>query len=119
MVLGEVYLIPTYEYNVADANNKIVSFSDRCVDIARYMSFFSSINNRADNDSDYKYERCALLIVDFRKECPRLYHNNNELIQDNLLPKEFPIDYTTLSFDTFFDSLLSVYERRFGLKHLI
>lgn len=118
MVLGEVYLIPTYEYDDNYVKNKRVGFSNKHVDIEKYISFFNAINNRETDGPSYEYERCALLIVDFRSQQPKLYHNSRELINDGLLPSNFGIEYASLSFDSFFDDILSVYDQRFGLNHL-
>ena len=46
IVLGEVYLIPVYEYDDAMAKENIVEFSTRHSDIENYISFFSSISGR-------------------------------------------------------------------------
>ena len=118
IVLGEVYLIPAYEYSDSSAKMKKVDFSNRSVDLEKYISFFNAINNRTDDGPAYKYESCALLIVDFRPQKPKLYSNNQELIQDDLLSPDFKIDYSTLSFDTFLNKIISVYDKRFNLSHL-
>ena len=118
MVLGEVYLIPTYEYDDNHVKNNRVGFSGKHVDIEKYISFFNAINNRETGGPSYEYERCALLIVDFRSQQPKPYHTSEELIADGLLPHNFGIEYATLSFDSFFSDILSVYDQRFGLGHL-
>lgn len=118
IVLGEVYLIPTHEYDdIAVANNE-VAFKTHQTDIEKYISFFDSINNRQLGQPDYMYERCALLIVDFDARRPRLFRNSRELKDAGLISRNFEIEYSTLSFDGFADDILDVYAQRFNINNL-
>ena len=120
IVLGEVYLIPVYEYNEADAKNNIVSFSNRKTNLAKYISFFSAINNRIDKEDDeYKYERCALLVVDFSKEKPVIYNTTEELKRDGLIDNDFDLELEDISFLSFAEDILKKYGERFDLSNII
>lgn len=121
MVLGEVYLIPVFEYNDGEVEKHNVAFKTNQTDIEKYISFFASINQRSINDSEgiYKYERCALLIVDFKQEQPKLFNNNQELIDAGIISKDFGIDYSTLSFNGFVEDLLRIYSNRFDINNLL
>ena len=121
IVLGEVYLIPTHEYNDAQVAEHRVAFSERAIDIEKYISFFSSINNRQladNNETDYMYERCALLIVDFNLRRPKLYRNSQELVADGLISSSFGIEYSSLGFDEFASDILNIYASRFDINNL-
>ncbi len=120
IVLGEVYLIPVYEYNESDAKNNIVSFSNKRTNLEKYISFFSAINNRLNSDDDeYKYERCALLIVDFSKETPIIYNSTSELKEANLIASDFSLELSSLSFSNFVSDLLNKYESRFNISNIL
>lgn len=131
IVLGEVYLIPVYEYDDAMAKENIVGFSTRHSDIENYISFFSSISGRTyDNNpgehselintkSTYKYERCALLIVDFNRAVSKLYHSSAELLADGLISDTFGIEYADISFGAFAKDILDVYRQRFVVDNLM
>lgn len=119
MVLGEVYMIPVYEYDESSMNDKRVSFKKHKTNVAKYISFFSSINDRKSITEDlYKYERCALIIVDFVPEIPVIYDSTEQLIEDGLLPKSFNIELNNLSFSTFSKDILSTYSNRFNINNL-
>lgn len=130
IVLGEVYLIPVYEYKDAEVKNKNVVFKKKPVKIQKYISFFNAINNRKLSKLDgleaelentrtaYCYERCALLIVDFSQPKPKLYKNSQELIDDGLLPEDFSIEYSELSFDSFAKDIIAVYKDRFDIDNI-
>ena len=119
IVLGEVYLIPVYEYDEATMDNREITFKPHQTNVAKYISFFSAINGRANqNDDLYKYERCTLLIVDFRQDQPILYRTTEQLITAGLLPNDFPIRFEPLSFDNFTDDILIAYSSRFTLENL-
>ena len=118
IVLGEVYLIPTHEYDDSLAKKNRIGFKNKAVNLEKYISFFDSINSRQSKDQPYKYERCALLIVDFDKDQPFLYSNSAELISDGLLPKNFGIEYASLNFQNFAKDILSVYSSRYDMQNL-
>ena len=116
IVLGEVYLIPAHEYDDEAVKNKKVTFKDKATDVERYISFFSAINNY--NGEIYKYDRCALLIVDFNRDVPKLFVNSNELKEAGLLSKKFPIEYAELNFDNFAKDILNIYAQRFNIRNI-
>ena len=120
IVLGEVYLIPVYEYDEATMDARKISFKTHQTNIAKYISFFAAVNRRTEkNDELYKYERCALLVVDFREKQPMLYRTTAQLIHKGLLPKDFPIELAELSFDSFANDILASYQSRFILQNLM
>lgn len=118
MVLGEVYLIPTHEYDDGAVKSNRVAFKINKTDVEKYISFFDSINNRKKNGESYQYERCTLLVVDFNRENPKLYRNSQELKDDGIISQSFPIEYATLGFDSFVSDLLKVYEERYKLERI-
>lgn len=120
IVLGEVYLIPVYEYDEATMDARRITFKAHPTNIAKYISFFSAINHRTSPaDELYKYERCTLLVVDFRYEQPFLFRTSAQLKEAGLLPGDFPLELNELAFDHFVDDILSVYARRFTLQNLL
>lgn len=118
IVLGEVYLIPTHEYDDNLVKEHIVSFKENSTNIEKYISFFNSINNRKLGEKNYSYERCALLIVDFNNKVPKLYKNSKELKEAGLISKDFEIEYSTLAFDNFASDILRIYEERHDINNL-
>ena len=118
MVLGEVYLIPVYEYDDTEAAKHKVKFKNKHVNVEKYITFFDAINNRQKLDETYKYERCTLLVVDFRPETPKLYRNSAELKADGIVSASFPIEYATLSFDTFTEEIVDVDAARYHIKNI-
>ncbi len=102
MCLGEVYLIPTHEYNVNQTRVKIES----------YLNAFNAISERIDTQTDhYKYEKVCLLIVDFREPIPTIYDSDEKLTE--LLGRESTASIANLTFDQLIPSLLETYRARF------
>ena len=118
IVLGEVYLIPTHEYDDELVKTNKVGFKRNATNIEKYISFFDSINNRPEKGDSYCYERCTLLIVDFNRDVPKLYKNSEELKRDGLISKDFSIEYNTLAFETFAQDILKIYSERFDINNL-
>lgn len=120
MVLGEVFLIPTHEYDDERMKQNQIGFKEIRVNLEKYISFFSEITGRqSEADSGFKYERCALLIVDFRSNVPKLYTSTEELKKDGLLAADFPIDLRPLDLANFVPDLLRIYQARFDLHNLV
>lgn len=118
VVLGEVYLIPVFEYDDAEVARNRIGFKTNKTDVEKYISFFDSINNRSVDGDNYKYERCTLLVVDFRKEQPKLYRNSAELKQDGIISRNFGIEYATLGFDTFAEEIIDIYAERYKVSNI-
>jgi hypothetical protein len=109
MVLGEVYLIPVNEY---DKDSSTISFNR--IDVSKYIEAFQAINMRSSRkDDNYKYERCCLLIVDFKRAIPKIYNSTNELIQDGVLPTTTSSSLVNLDYPNFIDDILQIYSTRF------
>lgn len=112
--LGEVYLIPTHEYDdKAMLNNRVVFKSQSKIE--SYIKMFQNINDRESENVDaYKYERVCLLVADFRQERPKLYSSTEELKRDGLVSEDFDIDMSGLSINNFAKDLIQIYKNRFG-----
>lgn len=123
MVLGEIYMIPVYEYDNASAKENRVGFKkSRNISkyLEKYIYSFSAVNGRhTTNGEEYKYERVCLLIVDFSKPTPKIYNTNTELIADNLLPPNTTATIDNMNFPTFAKDLIRIYEQRFGTGRFI
>lgn len=118
MVLGEVYMIPTEEYDDDASKQRSIVFNP--IDIAKYIEAFQAINNRANhNDEEYKYERCCLLIVNFNRVVPRIYNTTAELIQDGYLPQGSTVSMVGLDYPNFVSDILNIYSARFPANTFI
>jgi len=116
--LGEVYLIPTHEYDDKAMLHNQVVFKNLSR-IEDYIRMFQVINNRTNPNKDaYKYERICLLIADFRKATPKIYSNKEGLINDGLVPKGTSSSLEGLTIEDFVKELLKIYSQRFNIKDL-
>lgn len=120
MVLGDVYLIPVYEYDQSAAKNNRVKFSTHKTNLEKYISFFTSISGRLDSTTDeFKYERCALIIADFSKEIPVLYSTTKQLKDANLISKDFDLELANIAYPNMIDDLLNIYSQRFDINDIV
>lgn len=118
-ILGEVYLIPVYEYDQEFAKKNIVKYKENRTNLEKYISFFTAINGRNDSSDDiYKYERCALIIVDFSHEEPIIYNSTDMLKRDGLVSPSFPLELADISYDNFIEDLLEIYNQRFKIDNI-
>ena len=113
--LGEVYLIPTHEYDdtaMLLRNEVVYKSASR---IEEYIKRFQAINNRTETSKDeFKYERVWLLIADFRSEQPKLYETMKDLIEDGLVAEDSSVTLDNLTSINFAEDLLNIHKDRFG-----
>lgn len=118
-VLGEVYMIPVYEYDDVSMKENKIEFKNKRSNIEKYISFFTSLNNRKDVISDdFKYERVALLIIDFSKENPIVYTKTSELKAAGLVNANFNLELENVSIINFSKDLIDVYSERFDKRNI-
>lgn len=114
MCLGEIYMIPVYEYDKHEAQNKKVAWVATKSPIENYIKAFSAINLRSDEtDANYKYERVCLLIVDFKESIPKIYNTDEELKADGLIPRTSTASIEHLNYSNFVSELVAGYSTRF------
>jgi hypothetical protein len=119
MVLGEVYMIVAKEYDSDAAANNTVSFKNS-EHIEKFILAFQALNDRLEiTDPLFKYERIALLIVDFSRVVPKLYNTTQELIDDGLIPNTSIANIDSLSFNGFVNDLMKIYQTRFPANTFI
>lgn len=119
MVLGEVYLISVKELDSKEINNKNVKYKDPNPSTRRSLekviNGFSALNLRShQRDDDFKYERVALILVDFSCTPVKVYNNVQELILDKILEVGTTVSLENLSYDHFIENLLDIHIKRFG-----
>jgi len=120
MCLGEVYMIPVFEYHKHKAQKKQIDWVTTMSPIETYIKAFNAINLRKIvTDEFYKYERVCLLIVDFSKQKPKLYHTDAELKADGLIPQGSTASMTGLDYTNFVTDILQIYTARFPANTFI
>ena len=116
MVLGEVYMIAIPEYNDKEFGNNKIAFkkiSSRLVE--KYIKSFQAVTDRKDTSKNfYRYETTCLLIVDFNRPVPKIYHSKEELKDDYLLDPNSVTTFEGLEWNNFSSKLIQTYETRFG-----
>lgn len=112
--LGEVYLIPTHEYDYkAMLRNEVVYKSASRIE--EYIKRFQAINNRTETSKDeFKYERVWLLIANFKSKQPKLYETMEDLIEDGLVAEDSSVTLDNLTSINFAEDLLNIHKDRFG-----
>jgi len=119
MVLGEVYLLSARELDSNEVKSKKVVYKPVSIRSSKaleeYIYGFAALNNRINQGDDFfKYERVALLIVDFSKNPLRIYETTDELKADGFLQADSECTLEKMSYNGFINDLLTIYERRFG-----
>lgn len=83
LVMGEIYLLPVFEYDAEAMNGNRVAFGRNPVALEKFIRTFIGISGRLPGESVdlYKYERSALILSDFRQDPPEVYSTPDQLIR--------------------------------------
>lgn len=83
LVMGEIYLLPIYEYDAEAMKKNQVVFGNKPVALEKFIRTFIGISGRRPSETGelYKYERSALILGDFRKNPPMIYATPADLVQ--------------------------------------
>ncbi len=117
LVLGYLYLLPKTGYDDKAAKNKEIKFVER-YNMEKYILSFLSIANRRDpNEVLWKYERVALLIVDFEQDPPIVMDDMNMFLKEGLVSENFAnlFSFEPLSIRNFFDEIHKIAMERYYL----
>jgi len=83
LVMGEVYLLPVFEYMDEPMKRNRVEFNKQPIPIDKFIRTFAGISGRSAGSSGdiYKYERTALILADFRTDPPELCLTPSDLVR--------------------------------------
>jgi len=115
MVLGEVYMVPVYGYDPNELNNNKIAWKEKLP--KHYIPAFSALNNRESTEIDeFKYERLALLVIDFSKDVPVIVEDNKYLVEEGIIEESEKEEYSLegLTINNFVKDLIKIYVGRYG-----
>jgi len=115
LVMGEVYMVPLIAYDPDKMDKKKIYWKEWLP--ISYIPAFQALNNRKDNEDDgYKYERVCLLIIDFRKNPPKIVDSIQDFIDEGIVDKELAKKFSIKGLDikNFVSDILSIYKKRHG-----
>jgi hypothetical protein len=118
LVMGEVYLLAVKDYDEQAMKRNQIAWKRRFTNIERFISIFNGISHRVDREDirqSFKYERSALLLVDFSQNPPKIYTTKEELQGDGIVSQTFAGDYRGLSPCNFAADILDKYAERHAL----
>lgn len=122
LVIGELYMIPVYEYKDISMRDNKVEFKKKNVNIEKFITFFNELNDYQTTGEiiePYKYNKAGLVVADFSKEMPKLYTNTAELQREGLVSEEFNLELEKLSPVRLVYDLLNEYMLQFEDENLI
>jgi hypothetical protein len=113
LVMGEVYLLPLFEYNDEAMKRNLVEFNQQPIPIDKFIRTFVGISGRSAEAREdlYKYERTALILADFRKNPPELCLTQLDLVRVGV-SKAMADKYEQISPRSFASDIIETYLRR-------
>ena len=115
LIMGEVYLLAVKDYDEQAMKRNEISWKPRFTNIERFISIFNGMSHRSDHKDireSFKYERSALLLVDFSQTPAKIYTTKKELQDDGIVSKDFAENYSGLSPHNFAKDILDQYKKR-------
>ena len=119
LVMGEVYILIVKEYDEQVMKENRIEFKDKYSKVEKYISIFNAMSGRNNYDKfldNYKYEKSALLLVDFSREPAKIYSNLEELKEDGIVSQDFSEDFSLLSPQNFVKDLIDAYKVRHNFR---
>jgi len=116
LIMGEVYMLAVKEYDEQQMKKNKIQWKNRFTRVEKFISIFNAMSQRNDSENiseAYKYERTALILVDFSTDPVKIYKNIRELKDDGVVNPKYTEDYTNLSPFGFSKAIIDSYlERR-------
>lgn len=115
LIMGEVYMLAVRDYDEQAMKQNRIEWKEDYNDVGKFISIFNWMNGRKSYDDVmefYKYERCALLLVDFSLDPPKIYETTDDLRQDGVVRPGFGQDFSQLSPYGFSRDLINAYIQR-------
>ncbi len=119
LVMGEVYMLIVKEYDEQAMKENRIEFKDNYSKVENYISIFNAMSGRNNYDQlldSYKYEKSALLLVDFSREPAKIYTNLEELKEDGIVSQDFSEDFSLLAPQNFVKNLIKAYKERHNIS---
>ena len=100
LVMGEVYMVPIIAYDPDKIKQHKIGWKEQ-LPLNKYIPAFKALNKRMDITTDYyKYERVALLIIDFREDIPKEFTSSKQLVKEGLIDDEMKEYYSLKNLTT-------------------
>ena len=116
LTMGEVYLLPVFPYRSEPMKQNRVKWKNSPIKVETFIRTFSAFSGRSATDykdkEEYKYERSALLLTDFRSSPPKIYTTTKELKRDGLVDSNSNIRYENLSPEDFAQDIIDKHLER-------
>lgn len=120
LVMGEVYLLPVVEYDDVAMGQSRVAWKSTPVPVERFIKTFIAISGRTAQslkEELYKYERTALILVDFRESSPKIFLTTEQLKKEAYVSKDFTEHFELLSPSGFAEDIVRVHHERHIAHH--
>ena len=115
LVMGEVYLLPIVEYDDQAMKENDIAWKNSPIPIEKFINTFLGISDRAigkDDKENYKYDRTALILVDFRQSPPKIFLTLEELKGRGCIPNDFEANFDRLSPKNFVADIVYSHRQR-------
>ena len=115
LIMGEAYMLAVKEYDEQAMKENRIEFKNKFTNVEKFISIFNGISGRINQDDileSYKYEKSALILVDFSKNPVKIYQTMDELKEDNIVSNNFNGNYSLLAPQNFSTSLVQAYQNR-------
>lgn len=118
LVMGEVYMLAVREYDDKAMRANQVRWKPGFTNVPRFITLFNAMSGRkepTDLSETYKYERSALVLVDFSTNPVTVFRSQEDLISAGVLNRAARCDYSNLTPESFSDGIVESYLLRHNI----
>ena len=113
LVMGEVYLLPVIEYDDQAMKENRIAWKPGYTPVEKFIKTFLALTHRNINAGDpHKYERSALIVVDFRQSPVQIFLTLQDLKKSGCISPDFKADFDLLSPINFAADIVSMHWKR-------
>lgn len=113
LVMGEVYVLPVVEYDDQAMKQNCIAWKPSRTPVEKFIKTFLALTHRDINAGDpYKYERSALIVVDFQQSPVQIFLTLQDLKKGGYISPDFKADFDLLSPINFAADIVNTHRKR-------
>lgn len=124
IVIGNIVVIPLYEYDTEAMKNGEVKFSKKQTNIEKYLEQLNKLQRLSDY-SDFLStdlnDKVCLVVIDFSSDKPHVFKTHKELVESGIVSSNFPSEfsYDNINLSNFISSILNKYQNVHNIENIM
>lgn len=122
-IIGNLTVLPIYEFDTEAMKEHKMRFSNNPINVEEYLIRFNKIQDTSslNNSSITKFNKVALVLVDFSQKIPHIFTSHQELVKYGLVSSDFNMKYSydNIKYTNFHESLINIYHNEHDIENIM